>query len=182
MKLAQEVVVSCGGIRQERPPIVLENILCALDSMWGASRAGGLLLQQQPRAGRKASILDTVLACHGVPPHQPPAQEGEDWQQQKHALISLLDDSPGAPDLARVRDATLLWAGLCFCSLLCSLFLLSAFALRASLRFLASAEASFCVAPLLSFPSFSLAFKGCPYGGSLAVLTISILVSFLFLS
>lgn len=105
-----EVVVSCGGIRQERPPIVLENILCALDSMWGASRAGGLLLQQQPRAGRKASILDTVLACHGVPPHQPPPQEGEDWQQQKHALISLLDDSPGAPDLARVRDATLLWA------------------------------------------------------------------------
>jgi len=100
-----EVVASCGGLREERPPIVMENLLSALDSQWGASSSGALLLQQQQglSSSPQLSIYDTLMSGPGT------ALASEDWQQRKAQMISLLDDSPGAPELAGNRDATLIW-------------------------------------------------------------------------
>ena len=53
-----EVVVSCGGMRQERPPIVLENLLSSLDSLWGAGGAGGGLLLQRPQVWQRVPEPD----------------------------------------------------------------------------------------------------------------------------
>ena len=103
--------MSCGGIRQERPPIVLENILSCIDTLWGAgSSSGALLLQQQPLASSRlrSSICDTVLASHALA-HS--ARGMQEWHNQKEAVKALLDDSPAAPDLAQVQDPQLLWAG-----------------------------------------------------------------------
>jgi hypothetical protein len=113
--------VSCGGMRQERPPIVLENILSCIDTLWGAwsSTGGGLLLQQQPLGSSRvrSSICHTVLQTSHSMPHKPHAKQ--EWHNQKEAVKALLDDSPAAPDLAQVQDASLLWAGLSASSRLC---------------------------------------------------------------
>lgn len=100
-----EVVASCGGVREERPPIVMENLLSALDSQWGASSSGALLLQQQQglSSSPQLSIYDTLIPGAGT------TLACEDWQKRKAQMISLLDDSPGAPELAGNRDATLIW-------------------------------------------------------------------------
>ena len=110
-----EVVVSCGGMRQERPPIVLENLLSSLDSLWGAGGAGGgLLLQQQPLSSRRQpSIVDTVLAARrgsvggvgdggGDGGEQARVGHGHSHRlSMQEEVVRLLDDSPGAPELAR---------------------------------------------------------------------------------